>query len=66
MLTEFERASLRLQAFEMLEKWGQEDAAGKFKEWGFDDRMKNAALLVDWAEGTPPAEQKKTDIPFHV
>jgi len=49
-MTDFEKAQIKLRAWEMLKGWGATKEKGKDPEpWNWDDRLKFADLLVDWA-----------------
>ena len=61
-MTPFEKAQIRLRAWKMLRGWGERAKDGEVSEpWGWDDRLKFAAILADWAideEGKDDAEKE--------
>ncbi len=50
-MTEYELASLRLRAFELLDGWGERDEKDRFIPNNFERRTELAAELVKWASG---------------
>lgn len=57
-MTDYERATLRLKAFELLEDWGSYGEKQDFQKWTALRRKEEAIKLAEWAETAPPTEQK--------
>lgn len=53
-MTDYELAQLRLQAFALLDGWGQQNEKGSFVPHNLERRKELAIDFVDWA--TQPAE----------
>lgn len=49
LMTEYERATLRLEAWKALEGWGTRNASGDYKTWDMKERKEKAAELAEWA-----------------
>lgn len=54
-LSDYERATLRLTAFKMLDGWGVTDEKGNFRRWSVSERRERAAEYVSWALSTEVA-----------
>jgi hypothetical protein len=50
-MTDYEKAQLRLQAFQALRSYGTTDEEGGFKSWNLDETKIEAERLVRWAAG---------------
>jgi hypothetical protein len=49
-MTPFEKAQIKLRAWEALAGWGVKKGDDKFPEpWNWDQRLKHAEQLADWA-----------------
>jgi hypothetical protein len=63
-MTDFEKAQIRLQAWEAIRGWGvmKKDDKGipTNEPWNWDERLKFAERLFEWATRTP---QESGDVP---
>lgn len=53
-MTDFERAKLKLLAFQALDLWGTRDDDGEHTAWNLKERKQKAEELFDWMTSSAP------------
>ncbi len=70
MATDYERAQVRLRAFELLQGWGNPSPTPDAKDlidrfpipWNFETRIRHAKTLADWAFDDEAAKAAGIDV----